>query len=135
MKFDKKGEYPDMEEQFHQEFRELRRRGIKVKAWWLKTRAKQILQSTNPSSSFKFSDGWFTGFKKRYRISLRRPTNTAQNPPADKQAAIEEFHKMIRSIQIAGDGDGPQEERFGHHQLGNVDQTPTAFFFLSRTYV
>ena len=68
-----------MEEHLHQEFRELRRRGIKVKAWWLKTRAKQILQSTNPSSSFKLSDGWFTGFKKRYRISLRRPTTPPTN--------------------------------------------------------
>ena len=36
---------------------------------------------------------------------------------------------MIRSIQLAGDGDGPQEERIGHHQLANVDQTPLAFSF------
>ena len=34
---------------------------------------------------------------------------------------------MIRSIQLAGDGDGPQEERFGHHQLGNVDKPHCLF--------
>lgn len=64
VKYEKKGEYPEMEEKLHQEFVQLRRRGIKVKGWWLKTRAKQILESTNPSSNF--SEGWFIGFKKRY---------------------------------------------------------------------
>ncbi len=39
---------------------------------------------------------------------------------------------MIRSIQLPGDGDGPQEERFGHHQIANVDQTPLPFSFCQR---
>ncbi len=51
LKYEKKGEYPKMEEKLHQEFVEHRRSWIKVKGWWLRTRAKQILESTNPSSS------------------------------------------------------------------------------------
>ena len=93
-----------MEEQLHKEFRELRRRGIKVKGWWFKFRAKQILASTHPES---YSDGWFTRFKLRYKISLRKSTNTAQKPPDEKEAAILEFHLTIRSLQIRDrDGDG-----------------------------
>lgn len=36
---------------------------------------------------------------------------------------------VIQSVQLAGDGDGPQGERFGFHQLANVDQTPLPFSF------
>ena len=118
-----------MEEQLHTEFRELRRKGIKVKGWWFKTRAKQILELNKPDSTFRFSEGWFINFKRRYRISLRRPTNTAQKQPDDKEEAIKEFHRKIRKIQLPGEGDGPQEEKFELHQIANVDQTPLPFSF------
>ena len=114
VKFERSAEYPDMEECLHKEFRELRRKGLKVKAWWFKRRAKKILQSTDPNKaeSFTFSDGWFTRFKSRYKISLRRPTNTAQRQPSEKEAAIQEFHQQIRQCQLPESGDGPQEENF-----------------------
>lgn len=75
-------------EQLHKEFRELRRKGVKVKGWWFKVHAKSILESTNPDVTFKYSEGWFTGFKNRYKISFRRPTNTAQKAPTDKEEVI-----------------------------------------------
>ena len=37
------GAFPEMKEQLHQKFRELRRRGVPVESWWLLSRAKQIL--------------------------------------------------------------------------------------------
>ena len=131
VKFERNAEFPAMEEQLHKEFRELRRRGIKVKGWWFKTRAKQILESANPNNTFKFSQGWFARFKNRYKISLRRPTNTAQKQPSEKEASIQEFHRQIREAQMSGmgHGDGPQEERFQLHQIANVDQTPLPFSF------
>ncbi len=121
-----------MEEQLHKEFRELRRKGAKVKVWWFKTRAKQILESTHPGNDFKFSQGWFSRFKNRYKISFRRPTNTAQKPPSEKEEAIQQFHCQIRKLQIPSDeSDGPREERFGLHQIANMDQTPLPFSFTS----
>ena len=135
VKFDRRGEHPAMEEQLHKEFRELRRKGMKVKGWWFKTRAKQILDSSDPGHAFQFSEGWFTNFKNRYKISLRCPTNTAQKPPDDKEAAIMEFHRQVRRIQLPGKGEGPQEEQFQLHQIANVDQTPLPFSFTQgRTY-
>ena len=95
MKFDRQAKYPAMEEQLHKEFRELGRKGIKVKGWLFKSHARQILDSTHPDNTFKYLLGWFTRFKTRYKISLRRATNTAQKVPKDKEAAIQEFHGKI----------------------------------------
>ncbi len=62
VKHKRSGEHPAMEEQLHTEFRELRRKGIKIKGWRFKTRAKQILDTSDPAHTFQFSEGWFTGF-------------------------------------------------------------------------
>ena len=117
-----------MEEQLHTEFRELRRRGVLVKGWWFLTRGKQLLPEND--SGFKFSKGWFNRFKRRYKISLRRPTNTAQKQPTDKEEAIRKFHHEIRQAQQPSeDSDGQVEDRFKHSQIANVDQTPLPFAF------
>ena len=51
VKFDRYAEFPTMEEQSHKAYYELQSRGVKVKRWWFKMWAKQILESTNPSAS------------------------------------------------------------------------------------
>ena len=75
----------------------------KVKGWWYKTHVKQILEVTNPGNTFKC---WFTHFKTQYNASFRRPTNTAQKPPDEKEAAIQKFHRKIREVQDPGEGNG-----------------------------
>ena len=62
--------HPEMEAQLIEEFRELRRKGLKVKGYWFKIRAKQILAQLKPEAQFAFSDGWFTGFKQRNNLSM-----------------------------------------------------------------
>ena len=131
VKFDRRAEYPEMEEQLHAEFRELRRKGLKVKVWWFKARAKAILSTTHPNNTLKYSEGWFTRFKKRYKISLRRPTNKAQKHPETKEDDIQKFHKTIRKVQISSEGDGQKEEKFQLCQIANMDQTPLPFSFTS----
>ena len=37
--------YPAMEEKLVSEYRELRKKGIKVKGWWFKLRSKQLLET------------------------------------------------------------------------------------------
>ena len=41
--FIRSAQFSLMEVQVHAEFRQLRRRGIKIKGWWFKNSAKQIL--------------------------------------------------------------------------------------------
>ena len=46
-------EFPAMEEQFHMEFRQLRRRCIKVKGWWFKSRSYNLVSPPILSSAQK----------------------------------------------------------------------------------
>ena len=131
VEFDRKPQYPALEDTLYQEYRNHRQRGVKIKGWWFKTRAKQLLQATagtSVSSQFKFSDAWFDGFKRRYNISLRRPTNKAQSVPVTKKQLIQNFHRKIRQEAAVG----PQIGKLGQFNtcnLANVDQTPLPFTF------
>ena len=120
--------YPEMETELYREYKALRKRGLKVKGFWFKTRAKQLLERIDPKASFNFSDGSFDSFKKRYRISFRRSTNVCQKPADDKKSAVRSFHKTIREIACDGEQTG-QVGRFELHQVANVDQTPLPFCF------
>ena len=71
-------------------------------------------------TSWQYFLSVYTRFKTRYKISLRRSTNTAQKQPSDKEAAIQEFHRQIREVQAPGKGDGRQEEWFKLCQIANV---------------
>ena len=131
-KHDRPAKYPDVEERLYREYRGLRRKGLKVKGWWFRTRAKAILQELYPDETFQFSNSWFTGFKTRSRISLRRGTNTCQKQPADKRIAIQSFHRAIRNEAQNGDFVGPLG-KFELSQIANVDQTPLPFTFTDGT--
>ena len=132
MKHTAKGEHHEMEAALYQKYKELRRKGLKVKGYWFKLRARQLLTEMNPETSFKFSDGWFTAFKTRYKISLRRRTNTSQKAPDDKVQAIQSFHNDIRKVAALSDGDEQHSVgRFKLCQIANMDQTPLPFSFTS----
>ena len=51
--FDWSAKFLELEEKLHSEFQELRRKGIKVKGWWFKARAKEIFILITPSNTHK----------------------------------------------------------------------------------
>ena len=119
------GTHCQMEDLLHQEFQTLRQRGMKVKAYWFRVRAKQILNELNPEVSFSFSNGWFDRFKARYSISLRRTTNIAQRPANDKEESIRVFHLNIRQQARLRSGEELRDiGRYKLSQIANMDQTP-----------
>ena len=122
--------YLEMERQLYLEYKQLRKQGLKVKGYWFRICAKQIMEVTNPESSACFSNSWFNGFKQRHKISLRRATNVNQKPAEDKRGAIQSFHRNIRNIASTGDQNG-DVGRFELRQISNVDQTPLPFSFAS----
>ena len=128
-KHDRRAKYPDVEERLYREHRDLRRKGLKVKGWWFRTKAKQIFEELYPDETFQFSNSWFTGFKTRSHISLRRGTNTCQRQPADKKAAIQGFHRAIRSEAKSGDLVGP----LGKFELRKIAKAPLPFTFTDGT--
>ncbi len=44
VKFARRAHHPDMEKKLFEEYRELRKKGLKVKKWWFILRAKEILK-------------------------------------------------------------------------------------------
>ena len=123
--------YLEIEAKLYDEYKQLRRQGLKVKGYWFKIRGKQLLTQMNLDSevhSFQFCDGWFDAFKQRHKISFRRSTNMSQKPPDHKRGAIQTFHRHIRQVVGQGKQVGPLEQ-FQLHQIANVDQTPLLFCF------
>ena len=117
VKHQRKSVYPDMEYVLYQEYQEHRKKGLKVKGYWFKARARQLMSEMHPDAPFRVSEGWFTGFKVRHSISFRRPTNTAQRPPADKMDLIKQFHREIRKTAAVGEGDEQQQQSVGRFKL------------------
>ena len=133
--FEKSAFFPDMEERLYDKYKQLRRKGLKVKGWWFRVRGKHLLLELHPEASFQFSCSWFDGFKNRYRISLRRATNACQKAPDDKMEAIRQFHQSIRRKAKSEQSSGPLG-RWTLRHIANVDQTPLPFTFTDgATYV
>lgn len=108
------------------------RRGWKSMDGGSHTRAKQIFSETDPKAApFSSSDGWFTKFKSRYRISKRRATNCCQREPDDKQGAIQNFHQSICRAAKEGEQIGPLGWWTAARHIANMDQTPLPFTFCS----
>ena len=126
----RKCQFPDLEEELYRDYKKLQRQGLKVKGFWFRARAKQLLQQMHPDATFQFSESWFDRFKNRHRISLRRPTNVAQKPAEGKRGAIQQFHHTIRRV---ADEERPTRPvgHFSLQQIANVGQTPLPFSFTS----
>ena len=120
--------WPDMEAELHRQYRELREKGLKVKAWWFEAKSKELMKEMHPDVEFKFSDGWFTAFKKRKEIRYRATTNVSQQAPSDLEHKIREFHLHIRQLAKRGEAKG-EIGQYELRDIANVDQTPLPFTF------
>ena len=65
-----------MEQKLVQQFQERRKQGKLVKIWWFISKARKIM------SEEYYSNRWFNGFCRWYRISLHRKAYVAQKSPA-----------------------------------------------------
>jgi hypothetical protein len=93
---------------------------------------------------FRFSNGWFQGFRRRYGVSLRCKTKQAQQAPEDYREKIEAWLQFNRRNTVINANSDcgivrqppvPVVGRFKLSEIANMDQTPIAFEFLSgRTY-
>ena len=120
----RRAHHPQMEAALVREFKELREKGLKVRGYWFKVRARQLLQQIEPGSTFQFSDGWFNRFKARQNITLSRSRNTAQTPAEDKLSLIRGFHHTIQRLAEPTDDMQFDVGQFKLSQVANMDQTP-----------
>lgn len=113
--------WPDVEEKLMEEFKEIRKNGLKVKQYWFKTRAHQLMKEMHPGDNFSFSPGWFDRFKSCNDISYRRATNIAQKKPSDLEEKIRDFHLSIRRVAACKDSAGGLG-KFSLSTIANIDQ-------------
>ena len=113
--------WPDMEEKLVEEFKQLRQKGLKVKHYWFKTRARQLMRKMHPGDDFRFSPGWFDRFKARNDLSYRLATNV--------EIKIRSFHQEIRRVAASEAAETGQLGKFSLATIANVDQTPLPFTF------
>jgi Tc5 transposase DNA-binding domain len=92
-----------MEIELNKLFQEARAEGRKIGQKWILRHAKEIYRTLHPEraiqgqdgrwkyTGFKFSQGWFQGFQRRFCISLRCGTKRAQKTPEQLRETIQSW--------------------------------------------
>ena len=131
-------QFPEMEDRLHGLILEKRRIGRKVGENWIRRHARLEFESLWPErvtivnkrkvfAGMVFSQGWFSAFLKRKRLSLRQGTKRAQTVPEDYRDKITSWLQFNRRAQA--------RFNFELSEIANMDQTPISFEFLDkRTY-
>jgi hypothetical protein len=131
-------QFLEMEDRLHALILEKRQIGRRVGENWIRWRARLEFESLWPDrvtivdkrkvfAGMAFSQGWFSGFLKRKRLSLRQGTKKAQTVPADYKDKITSWLQFNRRAQA--------RFNFELSEIANMDQTPISFEFLDkRTY-
>lgn len=73
--------WPETESQLYNRFIQAREKGQAIRREWFRRHSMEIFMTLYPNmerSVFRFSNGWFGGFLRRYRISIRAVTKKAQ---------------------------------------------------------
>ena len=127
-------QYPVLEDRLHALILEKRRLGRSVGEKWIRRHARleyerlwpervTIVKKRKVFAGIGFSNGWFSGFLKRKRLSLRQGTKRAQAVPGDYKDKITSWLQFNRRAQA--------RSNFELSEIANMDQTPIAFEFLN----
>ena len=78
---------------------------------------RQLIREHYPDSieEFRNSDQWFARFSRRFKLSLRRKTHTAQKTPAEVEIILCKFHKHLLQVTKRG--------KYELAYIANMDQT------------
>ena len=139
---------PKMEERLNELFREKRVIGRQIDGKWFFRNARVIYGNLYPErvimlatgrklyEGFKFSNGWFSGFKKRHNITSRAITKKAQKPPEELRETILKWLRFNRrNSQPLPDQVTAEIGRYQLSEITNMDQSPIAYEFISdKTY-
>ena len=129
--------------------------GIRIGQEWFCRHANALFQqlyttllnsmssSSDVNHLFCFSQGWFSHFLQRHRISLRFRTNTAQQPPTSYEKEIVNWLRFNRRNSQIRQGDIIYRDigvtasvgRYLLSNICNIDEIPLPFEYLDgRTY-
>jgi hypothetical protein len=137
-----------MEIELNRRFEQARAQGRKVSFKWILRHAREIYGEIHPDRvvydetgkkrylGFRWSPGWYRGFRRRYHISLRCGTKRAQKAPEDLRPVIQSWLQYNRRMTVITvhsdcgkqrDASVPTVGRFKLSEIGNMDQSPLPF--------
>jgi Tc5 transposase-like DNA-binding protein len=138
----------EMEIQLNQRFEDARVQGRKISLKWILRHARDIYGKIHPERviqhpegkktylGFRFSPGWYRGFRQRYNISLRYGTKRAQKTPNELLPVVQSWlqYNCRMTVIMEGSDCGKQRNssipvvgRFKLSEIANMDQSPLPF--------
>ena len=113
--------YPIAEQKLHKDFKRFRGEGKSVKRYCFNQRMRQLIRQHYHDSieEFRNSDQWFARFCRRFKVSLRRETHTAQKVPAELEFILRKFHKHLLRVRKRG--------KYELADIANMGQTGLSF--------
>ena len=111
--------------------------GLAVDGLWLRFEFMKIHERDQPAGweTFKYSNGWVSGFCRRWEISSQAQTNKKHVPLITKIPLVKEFHaemlklqlSMTCSLDLACGCCDRKYGRFGPLSMFHADQIPMEF--------
>ena len=130
---------PELERILNARFEKAREQGRKISYKWMIRHAKKIYEELHPARvivhetgkrsylGFRFSSGWYTGFRRRYSISLRCSTKRAQKSPEQLIPILQNWlqynRRMLTIIEgktLTGIPRGPKVPVVGRIKLSEI---------------
>ena len=108
----------------HQLYKLHRSQGRRVSGHWLTVQMKKQVKTIYGDfvhSTFRASRGWFNAFLSRFRITLRKQTNTKAKSVEQRKAGIQQWHARLRRRIKRGTDVHPKWGRWLPENRFNVD--------------
>ena len=92
-----------------------------MKLWWFNTIAKQLIKDHYFGQYLKCSYQWFARFFRRFKVTFRWVTHTAETAPKDLAPAISKLHARLLCVRRSGN--------FELKDIASMNQTRLPFVF------
>ena len=106
-----------------------RSKGRRISARWLKVQMKKQVKelytcNEAESACFRASRGWFTAFIRRYKIALRKKSNSKGQSVVERLPGIQQWHARLRHRLRRGKQVSKKWGRWLPECRYNVDRVP-----------
>ena len=135
----RKGRFPACEAVVFEEFQDVRTKGKQVGPKWLRQRMRREVAKQQPMGwrLFTSSCGWLWRFTKRFKIVIRRKTNTKREPIEKRVPKLKRWFATKRLFLLSKKGKRGYCDKWSIYPRGNrwcLDQVPIGLFDPKTTY-
>ena len=106
-KHERRADYPEMEEELHREYRQLRTRGLKVKGWWFRKRGNRFLRTCTQTRPLRSRTVGLLLSNKDLESAIEGQPTHAKRSQAIKKVPFSPFiwqfgmqHMLHKTLQV-----------------------------------